>query len=57
MDDYWSTRSDGESILLSLNAEVDKVGRKNKFNGYERVRGVSLMLEPFTVENELLTPT
>lgn len=37
--------------------ELDKVGRRNKFNPYERVRAVKLMLDPFTIENELLTPT
>jgi len=35
----------------------DKVGRKNKFNSYERVRSVKLLIDPFTIENELLTPT
>jgi long-chain acyl-CoA synthetase len=37
--------------------ELDRVGRKNKFNSYERVKGVRLFLDPFTIENQLLTPT
>ena len=37
--------------------ELEKVGRKNKFAGYERVRNFRLMVDPFTIENELLTPT
>ncbi|KAG9695462.1 acetyl-CoA synthetase-like protein, partial [Aureobasidium melanogenum] len=37
--------------------ELDKIGKKNKFNSYEKVRNVRLMVEPFTVDNELLTPT
>jgi long-chain acyl-CoA synthetase len=37
--------------------ELEKVGRKNKFNSYERVKGVRLFLDPFTIENQLLTPT
>lgn len=37
--------------------EIDRVGRKNKFNSYERVRAIRLMVEPFTIDNELLTPT
>lgn len=37
--------------------EMDKVGKKAKFNSYERVRAIRLMVDPFTIENELLTPT
>jgi long-chain acyl-CoA synthetase len=37
--------------------ELDKVGKKNKFNSYEKVKSVRLMLDPFTIDNELLTPT
>ena len=37
--------------------ELDRVGRKNGFAGYERVKNAYLYLEPFTIENELLTPT
>lgn len=37
--------------------ELDKVGRKNKFNSYERVKAVRLFLDPFTIDNQLLTPT
>lgn len=37
--------------------EMERVGRKNKFAGYERVKNCYLYLDPFTIENELLTPT
>ena len=37
--------------------ELDRVGKKNKFNSYEKVKAVRLFLDPFTVDNELLTPT
>ncbi|KAF2640704.1 long-chain-fatty-acid-CoA ligase 1 [Massarina eburnea CBS 473.64] len=37
--------------------ELDRVGKKNKFNSYEKVRAVRLFLDPFTVDNQLLTPT
>jgi long-chain acyl-CoA synthetase len=36
---------------------LDKIGKKNRFNGWEMVRKVHLEIEPFTIENELLTPT
>jgi long-chain acyl-CoA synthetase len=37
--------------------DLDKVGRKNKFNSYERVKAVRLFVDPFTIDNQLLTPT
>ncbi|CZR53796.1 related to long-chain-fatty-acid--CoA ligase FAA2 [Phialocephala subalpina] len=37
--------------------ELEKIGKKNKFNSYERVRNCHLEIEPFTIENELMTPT
>ncbi|PHH59025.1 hypothetical protein CDD81_3938 [Ophiocordyceps australis] len=36
---------------------LDDIARKHKFNKFEKVRNVHLDVEPFTVENELLTPT
>ncbi|EGP90457.1 unnamed protein product [Zymoseptoria tritici ST99CH_1A5] len=37
--------------------DLAKTGKKAKFNNWENVRAVRLMLEPFSIENELLTPT
>ncbi|KAI1008120.1 Acyl-CoA ligase 891, peroxisomal [Podosphaera aphanis] len=37
--------------------ELDTIGKKNKFNSFERVRNVWLEVDPFTIQNELLTPT
>lgn len=36
---------------------LDKIAHAHKFNSYERVRAVHLTIDPFTIENELLTPT
>ncbi|GAM82316.1 hypothetical protein ANO11243_002950 [Dothideomycetidae sp. 11243] len=44
-------------VVAAVMKELERIGKKNKFNSYERVRNIRLMLEPFTVENELLTPT
>ncbi|QPG97472.1 hypothetical protein C2857_006376 [Epichloe festucae Fl1] len=36
---------------------LDNIGRKAKFNSFEKVRGAYLDVEPFSIDNELLTPT
>jgi len=46
-----------KKIEKAVLKELDRVGRKNKFNSYERVKAVRLFLDPFTIENQLLTPT
>ncbi|XP_022723130.1 long chain acyl-CoA synthetase 6, peroxisomal-like [Durio zibethinus] len=38
-------------------AEMDAVGREAQLRGFEFAKAVALVLEPFTVENGLLTPT
>ena len=37
--------------------ELLRVGKKSKFNSYENVKAVRLFIDPFTIDNELLTPT
>ena len=46
-----------DRVRAAVLKDLDRAGRKSKFAGYERVRNCYLYLEPFTVENELLTPT
>lgn len=46
-----------EKVQRAAIQELEKVGRRSKFSSYERVRAVTLMVEPFSVENELFTPT
>ena len=48
---------DNEKVVAAVLDALDKVGRGSKFNSYERVRSVKLMLDPFTLENGFLTPT
>ncbi|XP_016647754.1 PREDICTED: long chain acyl-CoA synthetase 6, peroxisomal [Prunus mume] len=38
-------------------ADMDAVGREAQLRGFEFVKAVTLVLEPFTIENGLLTPT
>lgn len=46
-----------EKVKAALLKELDKIGRKSKFNRWELVRKLHLEVEPFSIENELLTPT
>ncbi|KAJ5763144.1 AMP-dependent synthetase/ligase [Penicillium manginii] len=51
-----ATLSD-EKIRRAVLRDLERVAKKHKLAGYERVKNVSLKLDPFTVENNLLTPT
>ena len=44
-------------VRMAVLKGLDMVGRKNQFAGFERVKNVSLKVEPFTIEKGLLTPT
>jgi len=44
-------------ITSAIHSDLEKVGKKNKFAGYERVKAIHLALEPFSIDNETLTPT
>ncbi|OOQ83275.1 hypothetical protein PEBR_35266 [Penicillium brasilianum] len=44
-------------VREAVQRDVDAVGRKKKLQGFERVRSIELDVEPFTVENGMLTPT
>lgn len=44
-------------VIAAVHKDLEKVGKKNKFAGYERVKAFVLDVEPFTIENETLTPT
>ncbi|KAE8360472.1 acetyl-CoA synthetase-like protein [Aspergillus caelatus] len=44
-------------VREAVQRDLDTVGRKKKLQGFERVRNIELDIEPFTVENGMLTPT
>ena len=46
-----------EKVRTAVLRELDKVGKSKKFAGYEKVKNCYLFVEPFSIENELLTPT
>ncbi|KAK3905886.1 hypothetical protein C8A05DRAFT_41220 [Staphylotrichum tortipilum] len=37
--------------------QLDQIGKSHKFNSFEKVKNCYLDIEPFSIENELLTPT
>ncbi|KAF5866528.1 hypothetical protein ETB97_011413 [Aspergillus alliaceus] len=46
-----------DNIRRAVLRDLERVAKKHKMAGYERVKNCVLMLEPFTVQNNLLTPT
>ncbi|CAN8255732.1 unnamed protein product [Cochlearia groenlandica] len=44
-------------VRKAVLAEMDKVGREAQLRGFEFAKAVTLVAEPFTLENGLLTPT
>lgn len=48
---------DDDKIRRAVLRDFEKVARKHKLAGYERIKNCRLMLDPFTIENDLLTPT
>lgn len=49
--------AENPKVLRAALKELDKAGKKAKFNSYEKVKAIRLLIDPFTIENELLTPT
>jgi long-chain acyl-CoA synthetase len=46
-----------EKVKAAVMKEFERVGTENKFNRYERCRAFALFQNPFTPENNLMTPT
>ena len=38
-------------------ADLLELAKANKFSGLEKIKKIHLTLDPFTIENEILTPT
>ena len=46
-----------EQVRAAVQKEMDKTAKHAKLLGFERIKNVHLCLDPFTIENDLLTPT
>ncbi|KAK9468344.1 eukaryotic long-chain fatty acid CoA synthetase (LC-FACS) [Lipomyces arxii] len=45
------------AVIEAVLAEFEAVAKEKKLQGYEKVRNLRLMVDPFTIENDILTPT
>lgn len=52
-DDMYNSMALRERVYES----IEKLAVDNKFNGLEKPKNMLLLKDPFTVENDLLTPT
>ena len=46
-----------ETVRKAVMKDLEKVGIRNKFAGFEKVKACALKIDPFTIDNDLLTPT
>jgi long-chain acyl-CoA synthetase len=44
-------------IIKALIKDLARIADRKKLQGFEKIKGIHLATEPFTVENDLLTPT
>ncbi|BCR98986.1 putative AMP-binding enzyme [Aspergillus luchuensis] len=44
-------------IRKAVLRDLSRIAKKHKLAGYERIKNCALMIDPFTIENNLLTPT
>ncbi|KAG8741399.1 hypothetical protein FRC10_002919 [Ceratobasidium sp. 414] len=46
-----------KSVVTTIQKALDKEAKKQGLNGFEMIKNVHVTLEPFTTDNNLLTPT
>lgn len=51
------TLLDNEELKMTILKEINDLGNANLFNSLEKPKQMMLLLEPFSVENDMLTPT
>ena len=48
---------DDEELKKEIIKELDSYGRKNDLKGFELPKKIFLVREPFSVDNQIITPT
>lgn len=48
---------DNEDLRMAIYQDLLNLASENKLNSLEKPKQITLLSEPFTVENDLLTPT
>lgn len=49
--------AEDKNIKAAVQQALNKEGKKQGLNGFEMIKNIYISLEPFTTENNLLTPT
>jgi long-chain acyl-CoA synthetase len=48
---------DKASLQKAIIDNLNELAKVNKFSGLEKIKKIHLILEPFSIENDILTPT
>ena len=56
-NENWTSFLSDERLKSHILEELEKFGRANDFKGFEVVKKIHLISEPFSIENDLLSPT
>ncbi|KAK6004296.1 hypothetical protein QM012_009146 [Aureobasidium pullulans] len=57
MADGFFKLTSGECVIAAAMTEIKRIETSKRMNGFERIRAITLLEDPFSIENGLLTPT
>jgi len=53
----YQTLATSPKVKTAIVADLEKVGKEAKLNGFEFIKAIHLVTVPFSVDNDLMTPT